>query len=59
MNHPNIVRYHTSWVETDDHPQSFADTDEASTQPTETERDNSSDPSDPPSSFDEDRKSVV
>lgn len=54
MNHPNIVRYHTSWVETDEQSQSFTDTDEGSTQPTETETDDSSDQSDPPSDFDED-----
>ncbi|KAL8287446.1 hypothetical protein RQP46_003304 [Phenoliferia psychrophenolica] len=30
MNHPNIVRYHTSWVETDENPQNL-DTDNEST----------------------------
>ncbi|KAI5477498.1 hypothetical protein MNV49_006345 [Pseudohyphozyma bogoriensis] len=64
MNHPNIVRYHTSWVETDENPSSF-DPDAESTQftssaATETEsgdvNDTSSNSSDSeaPSDFDED-----
>lgn len=47
---PSIVRYHTSWVETDEQGPSFDD--DSSTQETETETDESASHSNDPSEFD-------
>ena len=57
MNSNSIVRYHTSWVEADEHSQEI-DTDAESTQPTETTQSatdpsQASTPSDSASDFDE------
>ncbi|KAK4700699.1 eukaryotic translation initiation factor 2-alpha kinase 4, partial [Phenoliferia sp. Uapishka_3] len=64
MNHPNIVRYHTSWVETDENPSNLDTDGESSTQltgtetgsnlPTSSDDDSSSAHSDDPSEFDSD-----
>ena len=62
MNHPNIVRYHTAWTETDDTQHAFSSDAETSTQPSgatiessaEESTEDDSDADETPSEFDSD-----